>query len=135
MRYELTDFESASIRPFLPNKARGISRNLIERSSTRSSNVGAVATRYDKLAANYPAFIKLASIRIWLRANESTPQPSAATWARFAPVSSIWSPIGGKNRQANPSRIPAVHVAAAAARNPMSDWVVTNWQPRLMRST
>jgi transposase len=32
-----------------------------------------VATRYDKLAANYLAFIKLASIRIWLRANESTP--------------------------------------------------------------
>ena len=32
-----------------------------------------VATRYDKLAANYPAFIKLASIRIWLRANESAP--------------------------------------------------------------
>jgi transposase len=26
-----------------------------------------VATRYDKLAANYLAFIKLASIRIWLR--------------------------------------------------------------------
>src|SRR5258708_32912892 len=33
-----------------------------------------VATRYDKLSANYLAFIKLASIRIWLRANESTPQ-------------------------------------------------------------
>jgi len=32
-----------------------------------------VATRYDKLSANYLAFIKLASIRIWLRANESTP--------------------------------------------------------------
>jgi hypothetical protein len=31
------------------------------------------ATRYDKLAVNYPVFIKLASIRIWLRANESTP--------------------------------------------------------------
>jgi hypothetical protein len=30
-----------------------------------------VATRYDKLAANYLAFVKLASIRIWLRANES----------------------------------------------------------------
>jgi transposase len=29
-----------------------------------------VATRYDKLAANYLAFVKLASIRIWLRANE-----------------------------------------------------------------
>src|ERR1700730_5589135 len=32
-----------------------------------------VVTRYDKLAANYLAFVKLASIRIWLRANESTP--------------------------------------------------------------
>jgi len=32
-----------------------------------------VATRYDKLAANYLAFVKLASIRIWLRANESAP--------------------------------------------------------------
>jgi hypothetical protein len=30
-------------------------------------------TRYDKLAANHLAFVKLASIRIWLRANESTP--------------------------------------------------------------
>jgi hypothetical protein len=29
------------------------------------------ATRYDKLAANYLALAKLASIRIWLRANES----------------------------------------------------------------
>ena len=32
-----------------------------------------VATRYDKLAANYLAFIKLASIRLWIRAYESTP--------------------------------------------------------------
>ena len=31
-----------------------------------------VATRYDKLAANYLAFVKLASIRLWLRAYEST---------------------------------------------------------------
>ena len=50
-------------------------------------------------------------------------------------MSGIWSPPGGEHRQASPSRIPAVHVAAAAAKNPMSDWVVTNWQPRLMRST
>ena len=28
---------------------------------------------YEKLAANYLAMIKLATIRIWLRANESTP--------------------------------------------------------------
>jgi hypothetical protein len=32
-----------------------------------------IATRYDKLAANYLAFIKLASIRLWIRAYESTP--------------------------------------------------------------
>jgi transposase len=30
-----------------------------------------IATRYDKLAANYLAFVKLASIRIWPRAKES----------------------------------------------------------------
>jgi transposase len=40
-------------------------------SSIRSSS--GVATRYDKLAANYLAFIQLASIRLWLRVNESTP--------------------------------------------------------------
>ncbi len=32
-----------------------------------------MAARYEKLAANHLAFIKLASIRVWLRANESTP--------------------------------------------------------------
>jgi hypothetical protein len=36
-----------------------------------------VTTRYDKLAVNYLAFVKLASIRIWLRAHESTPWPKA----------------------------------------------------------
>ena len=30
------------------------------------------ATRYDKFAANYLALIQLASIRLWLRLNEST---------------------------------------------------------------
>jgi len=33
----------------------------------------AVRLRYDKLAANYLAFVQLASIRLWLRLNESTP--------------------------------------------------------------
>ena len=28
--------------------------------------------RYDKLAANYLAFVQLASIRLWLRVNKST---------------------------------------------------------------
>jgi len=48
-------------------------RNLVERFFNKIKQCGRVATRYDKLAANYLAFIKLASIRIWLRANESTP--------------------------------------------------------------
>src|SRR5271157_1599475 len=48
-------------------------RNLIERFFNKIKQCRRVATRYDKLAANYLAFIKLASIRIWLRANESTP--------------------------------------------------------------
>lgn len=48
-------------------------RNLIERFFNKIKLCRRVATRYDKLAANNLAFIKLASIRIWLRANESTP--------------------------------------------------------------
>jgi len=48
-------------------------RNLIERFFNKIKQCPRVATRYDKLAANYLAFIKLASIRIWLRANESAP--------------------------------------------------------------
>ena len=36
-----------------------------------------VAMRYDKLAANGLAFIQLASIRIWLRANASALSPAA----------------------------------------------------------
>ena len=38
-------------------------RNLVERSSIRSNSVGG-SRRYDKLAANYLAFIQLASIRL-----------------------------------------------------------------------
>jgi transposase len=53
-------------------------RNLIERFFNKIKRCRRVATRYDKLAANYLAFIKLASIRIWLRANESTPQATTA---------------------------------------------------------
>ena len=48
-------------------------RNLVERFFNKIKQCRRVATRYDKLAANYLAFVKLASIRIWLRANESTP--------------------------------------------------------------
>src|SRR5262245_37474021 len=46
-------------------------RNLVERFFNRIKHCRRVATRYDKLAANYLAFIQLASIRLWLRVNES----------------------------------------------------------------
>jgi transposase len=42
--------------------------NLIERFFNKIKQCRRIATRYDKLAANYPAFVKLASIRIWPRA-------------------------------------------------------------------
>jgi transposase len=48
-------------------------RNLIERFFNKIKQCRRVATRYDKLAANYLAFVQLASIRLWLRVNESTP--------------------------------------------------------------
>jgi len=48
-------------------------RNLVERFFNKIKQCRRVATRYDKLAANYLAFVKLASIRLWLRAYESTP--------------------------------------------------------------
>jgi transposase len=49
-------------------------RNLVERFFNRIKQCRRIATRYDKLAANYLAFIQLASIRLWLRVNEYTPQ-------------------------------------------------------------
>jgi transposase len=48
-------------------------RNLVERLSNKIKQCRRVATRYDKFAANYLALIQLASIRLWLRVNESTP--------------------------------------------------------------
>src|SRR5262245_9231890 len=46
-------------------------RNLLERFFNKIKHCRRVATRYDKLAVNYLAFIQLASIRVWLRVNES----------------------------------------------------------------
>ncbi len=46
-------------------------RNLVERFFNKLKHFRAVATRYDKRADNYLAGVKLASARIWMRANES----------------------------------------------------------------
>ena len=59
--------EAKSQRPDLLQPYLYRARNLIERFFNKIKQCWRVATRYDKLAANYLAFIKLASIRIWLR--------------------------------------------------------------------
>jgi transposase len=48
-------------------------RNLVERFVNNIQQCRRVATCYDKLAANYLAFIQLAPIRLWLRISESAP--------------------------------------------------------------
>ena len=69
----------AKITPVIPPKSTRKSprpcdfalykeRNLIERFFNRIKHCRRIATRYDKLAANYLAFVQLASIRLWLRA-------------------------------------------------------------------
>lgn len=46
-------------------------RNLVERFFSKLKHFRAIATRYEKYAANFLALVKLAAIRIWLRHNES----------------------------------------------------------------
>ena len=46
-------------------------RNLVERFFNKLKHFRAIATRYDKRADNYLAGVKLASVRIWMRFNES----------------------------------------------------------------
>ena len=49
-------------------------RNRVERFFNRIKQCRRVATRYDKLAANYLPFVQLSSIQLWLATrNESTP--------------------------------------------------------------
>ena len=47
-------------------------RNLIERFFSKLKHFRRVATRYEKLADNFLAMVQLASMRLWLRAYEST---------------------------------------------------------------
>ena len=47
-------------------------RNLVERFFSKLKHFRRIATRYDKLAENFLAMVKLASMRLWLRAYEST---------------------------------------------------------------
>jgi transposase len=89
MRYELADCEWVAIKPMLPNKPRGVPRVndrrvlsgifWVLRSGAPWRDLPEAfgpyttcyATRYDKFAANYLAFVQLKSIRLWLRVYES----------------------------------------------------------------
>lgn len=56
------------------NFSPSLYRDRIERFFNKIKQCRRVATRHDKLAANYLAFEQLASIRLWLAARyESTP--------------------------------------------------------------
>jgi Transposase DDE domain len=54
------------------NRKNPIFRNLVERFFNKIKQCRRIATRYDKLAANYLAFVKLACICLWLRVYECT---------------------------------------------------------------
>ena len=54
------------------SKALYRERNLIERFFNKLKHFRRIATRYDKLAENFLAMVQLASMRLWLRAYEST---------------------------------------------------------------
>ena len=47
-------------------------RNRIERAFNKLKQFRRIATRYEKLAANFLATIKIATVRLWLRAYKST---------------------------------------------------------------
>jgi len=47
-------------------------RNLVERFFNKLKHFRRIATRFDKLARNFLAAVALGSIRLWLRAYEST---------------------------------------------------------------
>lgn len=47
-------------------------RNQVERFFNKIKHFGRIATRYDKLAENYLAALKLVAVPIWLRTYEST---------------------------------------------------------------
>ena len=66
-------------------------RNHIERFFNRIKQCRRVATRYDKLASNYLAFVQLASIRLWLRVYEFTPlgRPGCCAMQVSIPVENL----------------------------------------------
>ena len=63
-----------SNRMWTPCLSRAIyrERNQVERFFSKLKHFRRIAIRYDKLADNFLAMVKLASMRLWWRAYEST---------------------------------------------------------------
>jgi hypothetical protein len=71
-----------------PQQALPRPANLVESIFNRIKQCRRVATRYDKLAADYLALVQLASIRLWLRVNESAPRkPASRAFLKTHPAS------------------------------------------------
>ena len=71
-------------------------RNLVERFFNKIKHCRRVATRYDKLGANYLAFVQLASIRLWLPVDEPTlvnPLPRRIIFGIHASVACLKSKV------------------------------------------
>jgi transposase len=82
-------------------------RNLVERFFNKIKQCRRVATRYDKLAANYLAFVKLACIRLWLRVYEST---------SYEELKDKWEEIASKLRALSVIRNRLAHHTALPRR-------------------
>jgi transposase len=82
-------------------------RNLVERFLNKIKQCRRVATRYDKLAANYLAFIQLASIRLNLHLKWKFPPRSCANGNHICSCARRWNAIptaAATARAAAPSR-------------------------------
>ncbi len=78
-------------------------RNQVERFFNSIKQCRRVATRYDKLAANYLAFVQLASIRLWLAAHYgSAPHGGMGRRTRTL-AQTVPGPIGSQDMAANVS--------------------------------
>jgi hypothetical protein len=80
-----------------------IGRATSSASSTRSSSAVVLRTRYDKLAANYLAFVKLASIGVWLVLMSPRPHHSLLR------SSSVETPGSGQYRS-GAGRSTSIHI-------------------------
>ena len=74
----LADILASGAQPVIPPKRNRVNpqtydqelykqRNLIERFFNKLKHFRRVATRYDKLLANFLGFVKLAAAAVWLR--------------------------------------------------------------------